>query len=273
MLLLPPSLLRPKQRLPLLQDPPLLVRPVLAPPHDCGGELRPQQPTRGSCEHAHVPLPLEVCVEPRLPALGQAGLQHAPRRHLLQVRDPLFFLRLELLRQGLRVLLLFAQNLDAKLLRESPLLRSVSASGRRHLGAQSVNLRLLLQRAPLRLRAQQPLPLLQGPPLLLRPVLAPVHHCRSELRPQQPTRRRRQHPLLPLLLQPAVQPRLPALAQARLHHPPRRRLLQVRDPLLLLGLELLRQGSRVLLLLTQALDAVPLRQRPLLRLVRLGRRR
>ena len=113
-----PLCLRAKDTLALLQRRLPLLQEVRPPVHERRRQLRTHQPARRRRQHPHVHLALQVCVEPRLPALGQPGLHHPPHGHLLDVCDPLLALRLHLLRQRLRMLLLLRQDLDAKLLRQ-----------------------------------------------------------------------------------------------------------------------------------------------------------
>ena len=159
------------------------------------------------------------------------------------------------------MLLLLGQNLTAQLLDGTTLLLLLRLERRRHLRTYCLYRLSVGRLRPLRLGAQHALALLQHRALRLLPLDAPVHERRRQPRLAQPPRRRRQHPLLPLPTLVQVEPRLPAARQVGLHHPPTRTLLQVRDPRLLLLLQLLRQRLRVLLLLGQNLTAQSLSHR------------
>ena len=116
-LLIAPRLLRVQQLLPLLQHALLLLMPILAPRRQRRRKHGAHHSPCSRRQHAHIGLPLQIQVQPRLPALGEARLHHALRRRLHQMLHARLVSRLRLRRQGLGALLLLGQKLHPKLLR------------------------------------------------------------------------------------------------------------------------------------------------------------
>eukprot|EP00964_Phaeocystis_antarctica_P017270 scaffold9529_cov51-Phaeocystis_antarctica.AAC.1 len=109
------------QPLALLQSGLLLGLPVIAP--SCQRRRKHgahHSPGRLS-QHAHIGLPLQIQVQPRLPALGQTRLHHALGCRLHKMLHTRLVCRLRLCRQGLGVLLRYAARLWPQAPLPSPL--------------------------------------------------------------------------------------------------------------------------------------------------------